>query len=337
MPAVGRAASPASADELAPAAHDRQPGGVRGRQGDDVVPRLRFGGGPYEGAEPAAQFLEVGPFGGVLPQQRLDDRAQRAALLREGGRFAADHLDELGGVLLRVGGVALDGAVEQGAQCPQVGGGADGRGQLPVVVDRSRLFGRPALGDRPDDGDTGLPGAFGGERGGGAPVGRGVAAARDDLAPSAGAGTGAHRLRQSVAPAATPCVARAVASAVVPAVAPVRPTPGVGPQLIAPEAAGGTARGDGTARLRAVVPGPGEEHPPARGQRPVRALVVLVVGERVVVGVVVKAVVGERAVEGQLRGGAPPGPGQPRAHRNALARRRRAVPGRAAAVGTGAV
>lgn len=59
--------------------------------------------------------------------------------------------------------MALDGSVEQGAERPEVGGGADGRRQLPVLVDRSGLLGRPALGDGTDDGDPGLPGALGGQ------------------------------------------------------------------------------------------------------------------------------------------------------------------------------
>ncbi|MEK8144554.1 hypothetical protein NKH18_31250 [Streptomyces sp. M10(2022)] len=129
MTAVGGAAAqpPAAlAHQLAPPAYDRKAGLVGGRQRYDVRPRLGLGRRAYEGAQPASQLLEVGALGGVLAQQRLDDRAQRTALLREGGRLAAHHLDELGRVLLGIRGVALDRAVEQGAQGPQVGGGADG-------------------------------------------------------------------------------------------------------------------------------------------------------------------------------------------------------------------
>lgn len=77
----------------------------------------------------------------------------------------------------------LDGAEQQRAQRPQVGDGSDGRRELPVLVHGARLLGRPALGDGPDDGHPCLPGALGGQRGGGAPARGGV---RGGLVPAAG-------------------------------------------------------------------------------------------------------------------------------------------------------
>ncbi len=95
--------APAPADQLAPAAYDGEPGGVGGGQWDDIGTGLGLGGGAHERAQPAAQLLEVRPLGGVLAQQRLHDGPQRTALLGEGGRLGADHLDQFGRVLLGVG------------------------------------------------------------------------------------------------------------------------------------------------------------------------------------------------------------------------------------------
>ncbi|CAM5243953.1 hypothetical protein SGLAM104S_07774 [Streptomyces glaucescens] len=125
--------------------------------------RPRLGCRAHQGAQPAAQLLEVQPLGGVLPQQRLDHRAQRAALLGEGGRLGAHQLHQLGRRFLGIRGVALDRAEEQRAERPQVGGGADGRCQLPVLVHRPGLLGRPAFRHRPDHGHPCLPGPLGGE------------------------------------------------------------------------------------------------------------------------------------------------------------------------------
>lgn len=192
-----------AAVQVAAAADDGQPGGVglrRGQQHGRVPVGLRRGA--HEGAQPAAQLLEVGPLGGVLAQQRLHDGAQRAALLGEGGRLRADHLDQFGDAVLGVWGVPLDRAVEQGAEGPQIGGRADGRGQLPVAVDGPGLLGRPALGDRADDGHPRLPGPLGVEPGtrpttptaaaspggnGSGPVGGGLRPVRGDHGRARGA------------------------------------------------------------------------------------------------------------------------------------------------------
>ncbi len=101
--AAARALSPAPpAHQFAAPAHDRQPRPV-GRQRYDADTGLRFGRRADQGAQPAAQLLEVGPFGRVLTEQGLHDRAQRPALLGEGGRLGADQLDQLGRAVLRIG------------------------------------------------------------------------------------------------------------------------------------------------------------------------------------------------------------------------------------------
>lgn len=88
--------------------------------------------------------------------------------------LGAHKLHQLGGVLLRIRRVALDAAEEQRAERPQVGGRADRRRQLPVLVHRVGLLRRPALGDGADDGDAVLPGPLLFERGPRAVPGRGV-------------------------------------------------------------------------------------------------------------------------------------------------------------------
>ncbi len=251
-PLVRSAAEPAPTppDQLAPAAYDGELGRVGRGQRHDVGARLRLRRGAHQGAQPAAQLLDVGPLARVLAQQRLDDGPQRTALLREGGRLAAHHLDQFGRVLLGVGGVALHGPVEQRAERPQVGGGADGRRELPVLVDRARLLGGPALGDGPDDGDPCLAGAFGGERGGGAPVDGGFTAAGDGVLPGGGGGALRRRARgRGRLPGAA----------------------GVGAQGVRAGAAGG----HGPSGAGPVVPGAGEVDAP--GGRPGALVVVLVV------------------------------------------------------------
>lgn len=61
--------------------------------------------------------------------------------------------------------MALHGAVEQRAERPEVGGGPDGRRQLPVPVHRAGLFGGPPLGDRADHGHARVPCPLGVEPG----------------------------------------------------------------------------------------------------------------------------------------------------------------------------
>ncbi len=188
------------------------------------------------------------------------------------GRLAAHHLDQLGRVLTRGRGVALDGAVEQRAERPQVGGGTDRRRELPVLVDRARLLGGPALVTAPTTAIRAwrARSAASGWRGRGRRPVR-----RRPRRPLPGAGGGPRDRERRGAGRLLRGGARYARYA---------GPPGVGAQGVPRETSGG----DGPPGAGAVVPGPGEVDAPAPAAEPSSSSLVV----PVVVGILGRAAPG---------------------------------------------